>query len=100
MKLDESLKPREIKYEQDITDDVQNTGASFMINIKGGKSSKNAFFSHQILVHEAGPQSQTVYLFSHMSSDVRQSPLVKAKQILSEINVHYLRDCGSGRVDH
>ena len=27
-------------------------------------------------------------------------PLFKTKQISSENNVHYWKDCGSGRVDH
>ena len=35
-----------------------------------------------------------------VSTSVRLSPLFKIKQISSENNVHYWRDCGSGRVDH
>ena len=31
---------------------------------------------------------------------IRPSPLFKTKQMSSENNVHYWRDCGSGRVDH
>ena len=47
-----------------------------------------AMWELYLLIHSAYPQS------------VRPSPLFKTKQISSENNVCYWRDCGSGRVDH
>ena len=56
-----------------------------------------------LLIHEADPQSRpvVVIVFAHVvRSYVRPSPIFKTKQISNENNVHYWRDCGSGRVDH
>ena len=58
-----------------------------------------------LLIHSADPESRTVVIIvvvHIVRSSVRPhiSKSSKAKQITSENNIHYWRDCGSGRVDH
>ena len=61
-----------------------------------------------LLIHEADPQSRPVVIIvfahvvhSYVCPSIRPPvPTFQTKQISSESNDRYWRDCGSGRVDH